>query len=392
MAHRIKVFNSISPEGLKVFGADFAVSADEKDPEGILVRSATVDTDQFPSLLAVARAGAGVNNITVGKATDKGIVVFNTPGANANAVAELVFVMLGLFARNILKGISFCRDLRPLDDKEFEEKLEKGKSACRGFELARKVLGVLGLGKIGTLVANGGVERGMRVIGFDPHPVLKNIHQLSPHTVFADTSNEVVSKADILTLHMPLSDATRGMVNREFLKPFKKGGVLVNFSRGAVCNEDDILAALAEGKLSAYITDFPTPRLMANEHVLCTPHLGASTEESEENCAVMACNELRAYFKLGHVAHSVNFPTVESPPDRSFTNRLIVINRDVPKMIGWISQTLGEHGLNIESYRNESNGKIGYNIIDLRSAVPAPLVERIGGNPNVIRARVIKLG
>ncbi len=391
MAYRVKVLNSIAPEGLKVFDADFAVSAEEKDPDGILVRSATVDTDQFASLLAVARAGAGVNNISVAKATEKGVCVFNTPGANANAVKELVFVMLGMFARNILKGLSFCKDLQQLPDKDIEEKIEKGKSAYRGFEIARKVLGVLGLGKIGTLVANGGVERGMHVIGFDPHPVLKNIHQLSPQAICADTSYEVVSKADILTLHMPLSDATRGMVNREFLKPFKKGGVLVNFSRAAICSEDDILAALAEGTLAAYITDFPTARLMTNERVLCTPHLGASTEESEENCAIMACNELRAYLKLGHVTHSVNFPTVESPPDRSFTNRLIVINRDVPKMIGWISQTLGEHGLNIESYRNESNGRIGYNIIDLRSDVPAQLTQKIGGNPNVVRARVIKL-
>ncbi len=392
MAYRVKVLNSIAPEGLKVFDTDFAVSADEKDPHGILVRSATVDTDQFGSLLAVARAGAGVNNISVPKATEKGVCVLNTPGANANAVKELVFVMLGMFARNILKGISFGKDLQTLTDKEMEEKIEKGKSAFRGFELARKVLGVLGLGKIGTLVANGGVERGMNVIGFDPHPVIKNIHQLSPVAVCADTSYEVVSRADILTLHMPLSDATRGMVNREFLKPFKKGGILVNFSRGAICNEDDVIAALDAGKLAAYITDFPSKRLLAHERVLCTPHLGASTEESEENCAVMACNELRAYLKLGHVTHSVNFPTVESPPDRSFTNRLVVINRDVPKMIGTVSQTLGEHGINIESYRNESNGKIGYNIIDLRSDLPAEVIRKIEADPNVLRTRVIKLG
>ena len=191
---------------------------------------------------------------------------------------------------------------------------------------------------------------------------------------------------------MPLSDATRDMVNRQFLKAIKKGAILVNFSRGQIVNTEDICALLNEGKLAAYITDFPSKRLLEHKKVMCMPHLGASTEESEENCAIMACNSLRAYLKLGHVSHSVNFPTIESPPDRSFTTRLIVINRDVPKMIGWVSQILGECGLNIESYRNESNGKIGYNIVDLRCDVPADAIRRIGENHDVIRTRVIPLG
>lgn len=392
MAYRIKILNKIAAEGLALFGDEFAVSEEEADPEGILVRSAQVDTDQYPSLAAVARAGAGVNNITVAKATERGICVFNTPGANANAVKELVFVMLGNVARNIVAGIRFCEELAALSDEDITARVEKGKSTYRGFELARKTLGVLGLGKIGTLVANGGVERGMNVIAFDPHPSLTNMHMLSPLVKTADTSAQVVAGADILTLHMPLSDATRGMVNREFLRAFTRGGVVVNFSRGGVVNEDDILAALDDGRLSAYVTDFPSRRLLNHRKVIATPHLGASTEESEENCARMAVSELRAYMKLGHITHSVNFPTIESPPDRALTHRLIVINRDVPKMIGWVSQTLGEEGINIESYRNESNGKIGYNIVDLRTDVPARIVARIEENPDVLRTRVIRLG
>jgi len=392
MKYRIKVLNAIAEEGLKLLEEDFTCSPDESDPHGILVRSAQVDTDRYPSLLAVARAGAGVNNITVDKATERGICVFNTPGANANAVAELVFIVLGAFARNILHAMDFCRRLRELPDDRISEEVERGKRSYRGFELARRTLGVLGLGKIGVRVANGGVERGMRVIGFDPHPTIQNIHALSPEAKIAETSGEVVAAADILTLHMPLSDATRGMVNRQFLKPLKPGAILVNFARGPIVNVEDVCALLDEGKLGAYITDFPTKRLLDHPKVICTPHLGASTEESEENCAIMAAKELRAYLKLGHVSHSVNFPTIESPPDRSFTNRLIVINRDIPKMIGWVSQALGEFGLNIESYRNESNGRIGYNIVDLRCEVSSEVIRKIEENPDVIRTRVIPLG
>jgi len=392
MKYRIKILNRIAEEGLKLFDEDFVLSPDEPDPHGIVVRSAAVDTDEFPSLLAVARAGAGVNNITVPKATEKGVCVFNTPGANANAVAELVFIVLGSYARNILGGINFCRELITLPDPEITKKVEQGKAKYRGFELAHRTLGVLGLGKIGVRVANGGIERGMRVLGFDPHPTIQNIHMLLPDVKIADTLTDVVSTADILTLHMPLSDATRGMVNRKFLEPAKPGAVLVNFSRGPIVDTEDVCALLDEGRLAAYITDFPSKRLLEHDKVICTPHLGASTEESEENCAIMAVRELRAYLKLGHVSHSVNFPTIESPPDRSFHTRLIVINRDVPKMIGWVSQALGECGLNIESYRNESNGKVGYNIVDLRSEVPPEIVRQIEKNPDVIRTRVIPLG
>ncbi len=391
MNFRIKVLNRIAKEGLKLFDNDCRYSAGEPDPHGILVRSAKVDTGEFPSLIAVARAGAGVNNISVEKATEKGICVFNTPGANANAVAELVFIVLGDYARKIFGGITFCRGLASLTDDEIALQVEKGKSNYRGFELAHKTLGVLGLGKIGARVANGGVERGMEVIGFDPHPTIDNVHMLLPDVRITDTLGDVVARADILTLHMPLSDATRDMVNREFLRPVKAEAIIVNFSRGPIVNTEDICTMLDAGKLAAYITDFPTKRLLRHEKVVCTPHLGASTEESEENCAIMAVNELRAYLKLGHITHSVNFPTIESPPDRSFTTRLVVINRDVPKMIGWVSQTLGECGLNIESYRNESNGKIGYNIVDLRSEVPQEAINRIEENPDVIRSRIIPL-
>ncbi len=391
MTYRIKVLNKIAKEGLQLFTDEYSYSDDETDPHGILVRSSQVETNDYADLLAIARAGAGVNNISVGNATEKGVCVFNTPGANANAVKELVFIMLGNVARNVFAGIDFCTTLTSKSNPDITKMVEKGKSSYKGFELARKTLGVLGLGKIGVLIANGGVDRGMNVIGFDPHPAIENVHMLSPQAQITDTIDEVVAKADILSLHIPLSDATRGSVNQEFLKPFRKGGILVNFARGPIVNEDDICKALDEEKLAAYITDFPSKRFLEHKKALCTPHLGASTEESEENCATMAVNALKAYLKLGHVTHSVNFPTIESPPDRTFSTRLIVINKDVPKMIGWASNILGEKGFNIESYRNESNGRIGYNIIDLKSDIPRKLVEQIQNNPAVIRTRTIKL-
>lgn len=389
MKYKIKTLNNIAKEGLNLFTEDFQVSGDETTPEGIVVRSAKVNTDEYPGLLAVARAGAGVNNITVDKATEKGVCVFNTPGANANAVKELVFIMLGNVARNVFKGMDFCQSLNALPDDELSKKVEKGKSNYKGFELANKTLGVLGLGKIGVLVANGGVERGMNVYGFDPHPAIENVHTMSPRAVIADTLNEVLANSDILSLHFPLSTATRGIVNKAFLKTVRDGCILVNFARGPIVEEDAICEALDSGKLMAYITDFSTQKILNHDNAICTPHLGASTEESEDNCATMAVSAMKSYLKLGHITHSVNFPTIESPPDSAFTTRLIVINRDVPNMIGWISNILGDRKINIESYRNESNGKIGYNIVDLKSEVPEDLIAQIQQNTDVIKTRVI---
>jgi D-3-phosphoglycerate dehydrogenase len=389
--YRIKVLDRIAPEGLALLGNNFAVGSDQEDPQGILVRSSRVDIADYPSLLAVARAGAGVNNITVEKATGAGICVFNTPGANANAVAELVFTMLGIGARNLHEGMDFCRSLAGRPEIEVKSRVESEKKKFRGFELVGKTIGVLGLGKIGLQVANRGVTAGMRVIGFDPFPALENIHQLSPEVLLARSLGEMLSRVDVLTLHLPLNDKTRGVVDSAFLARLHAGAILINFARGEIVAEEAVLAALDSGRLARYLCDFPSSAIIGHPRVLCSPHLGASTEESEEQCALMAVGELKSYLEYGNVSRSVNFPTAEAIPAGNVVDRLVMINRDVPGMIGFASQVLGNGGINIISYLNESNGVIGYNLIDLEAPIPQALLAEISGHPGVIRTRVIDL-
>lgn len=388
---RIKKINAIAQEGLVLLGDNYTVAEDETDPHGILVRSTKVDTDEYPSLLALARAGAGVNNITVDKATEKGICIFNTPGANANAVVDLVFPMIGVWKRNIYRGIDFCKSLADLDPEKVSGEVEARKAAFRGEEIAGKNLAVIGLGQIGVRLANGGAQRHMNVKGFDPSPALQNIHQLLPEVTVTRSLPAAMGDADVVSLHIPLNDRTKGMVDAEFLKDIKKGAVLVNYSRGPVVDEDAVLEALDNGHLECYLADFPTAKIIGHPKVLTTPHLGASTSESEENCATMAVKEMSAYLEYGNVVHSVNFPNVESIPGQKVHTRLIVINRDVPGMIAFASNIIGKYSINIESYRNQSNGSVGYNIIDLEGAVPAELLEEIEKNEDVIRTRTIKI-
>lgn len=387
--YRIKIINSIAPEGLALFGSNFTVSPDESNPHGIVVRSSQVDTDQYPELLAVARAGAGVNNISVDKATEHGICVFNTPGANANAVAELLFTMLGTMLRHIHEGVEFCKKLSGLNDTAINDAVESRKSAFRGVELAGKTLGVIGVGKIGVMVANGGVQRQMDVVAFDPFPALENIHALSFDVKLARGLGPVLQQADIITIHVPLNKKTRGLVNREFIGQMKPGATLINFARGEVVEDEAVLAALDGGKLDGYITDFPNSINLNHPRVLTSPHLGASTEESEENCACLAVSELKDYLEYGTISRSVNFPTVESIPSGSCHTRLIMINRDIPGMIGFATNIIGSNNINIASYINESNGLIGYNIIDVESPVSADVLAKIQSHPDVIRTRVI---
>ncbi len=387
--YQIKVLNKIAAEGLELFGNNYSVDADKQDPTGILVRSSQVDTTDYPSLLAVARAGAGVNNITVEEATKKGICVFNTPGANANAVAELVFIMLGISARNIHTAIDFCRNLDGFDEEEITKQVEAKKSAFRGFELAGKTLGVIGLGKIGIRVANSGIRRQMRVTGFDPSPAMENIHNLYPEVNIARSWREVLEQVDILTLHMPFTEKMRGFVSTDLLKRLPDGATLVNYARGPLVDETAVLDALESGRLANYITDFPTAAMLRHPKIITSPHLGASTEESEEQCACMAVQELMAYLEYGTITHSVNFPTVESIPSDDVHTRLIMINRDVPGMIGFASQIVGAHSINISSYLNESNGSIGYNIIDLEKPIPDNVIKEISDHKDVIRTRTI---
>lgn len=388
-AMRIRKMNVIAPEGLRLLGDEFTVSADEVDPHGILVRSAPVDVTLYPSLCAVARAGAGVNNINVEEATRKGICVFNTPGANANAVVDLVFPMIGVWKRNIYRGIRFCESLADLKPGQVGEVVEQRKAAFKGEEIAGKILAVVGLGQIGTRLANGGIQRHMQVKGYDPSPAVQNIHQLSPAVRICGTLKDAIGDADIVSIHLPLNDRTKNLINAGFIAKMKDGAILVNYSREQIIDEEAVIEALDRGKLEAYLTDFPTARNVGHEKVLTTPHLGASTSESEENCARMAVQELRAYLKYGNVVHSVNFPNIESIPTDEVHSRLIVINRDVPGLIAFVSNVFGRHQINIASYLNRSNGTVGYNIVDVERDIPAHLIREIEQNKDVIRTRVI---
>jgi len=387
--YRIKIINRIASEGLELFGPNYQVGPDEASPHGIVVRSDQVDTDDYPELLAVARAGAGVNNITVDKATQQGICVFNTPGANANAVAELLFAMLGVVMRHIHQGIEFCKELSGLDDAAISQAVETRKAAFRGVELAGKALGVVGVGKIGAMVANGGIQRQMRVLAFDPFPALENIHALSYDVKLARNLGSVLQQSDIVSIHVPLSKKTNGLVNSEFLSQMQPGATLINFSRGEIVEDAAVLAALDAGKLDGYITDFPNHLNLAHPKVLTSPHLGASTEESEENCACLAVSELKDYLEYGTISRSVNFPTVESIPSGSCHARFIMINRDIPGMIGFASNIIGSNSINIASYLNESNGLVGYNIIDVESPIPDDVIAQIEAHPDVIRTRIM---
>lgn len=389
--YNIKTMNVIAKEGLSLLGEGYEISQDIKKPDGILVRSSKVDTDDYPGLLAVARAGSGVNNITIDKASEKGICIFNTPGANANAVVDLVFPMVGVWQRNIYDGIRFCQSLSKADPVKLNKEVESKKAAFRGVEIAGKNLGVVGLGQIGVRLANGGVHRYMNVKGFDPRPAIGNIHQLLPEVKITRTLAQTLVDADVVSLHLPLNQNTQGLVNKDFLKNMKKGAILVNYARGPIVDEEAVLMALDDDHLGGYITDFPTPESIGHPKVLTTPHLGASTSESEENCAVMAVNELSAYLEYGNIVHSVNFPNVESIPSGKAQSRLIMINRDVPGMIAFASNIISKHGINIASYLNESNGAIGYNIIDLESQINTELVNEIEKHESVIRTREITI-
>lgn len=392
MTLNIKTLNKISPKGLQLFGGTYSISDSVEKPDAIIVRSAQVDTDLFEGLLSVARAGAGYNNITVDKASAKGVCVFNTPGANANAVAELVFIGLGLALRNVDKALAWIQTICDMTDaKEMDAKVEKGKSQFAGTEVRGKTLGVIGLGKIGVLAANAAVGLGMKVIAYEPFPSPSNMHRLD-NTVKATTElAEVIGAADFLTVHVPLNDKTRGLINAETLANFK-GSVLLNFSRGAVVDNASVAKLLGEGKLKAYVNDFPHPDIIKLPGVICLPHLGASTEEAEETCATMAVEQTKDYLEYGIVKNSVNLPAVDGRPAANVKTRLCIINQDVPHMIAAITHVIGNAGLNIASFKNESNGKLGYNLIDLDVAVPPAVIGELSKLDKVVRVRCLSFG
>ncbi|HKZ72460.1 MAG TPA: phosphoglycerate dehydrogenase [Steroidobacteraceae bacterium] len=386
---RILALNNISARGLERLPRERYEIASEIDrPDAILVRSADMHSLSIPeSVLAVGRAGAGVNNIPVPVLSRRGVPVFNAPGANANAVKELVLASLLLAARNICQAWSFSRALTG-DDAAIDEAVEKGKKKFIGFELPGRTLGVVGLGAIGVEVANSALALGMRVLGYDPQITVQRAWQLSSSVEQALSLDDLFARADAVTVHVPLNDHTRGLVNEQRLKLMKKGGVILNFSRAPIVDDGAVLAALDDGRLHAYVCDFPKNGLKDHPKVVTLPHLGASTGEAEENCAVMVADTVRDFLENGNIRNSVNFPEAVLPRVPN-TTRLAVANSNVPNMVGQISTCLAAANLNIADLLNKSRGEYAYTLIDAEGAVAPELVQRIRGIDGVLSARVV---
>ncbi len=390
----IQTLNAISPVGLQRLDRDvFDVGTDIDRPRAILVRSADLHSVDVPSsLYAVARAGAGTNNIPVDKLAALGIPVFNTPGANANAVKELVIAGMLLAARNLYHAADYTRDLvaeKHLSGSALDKQVEAGKKQFAGFELPGKTLGVIGLGAIGVLVANAAQSLGLRVLGYDPAVTIKSAWQLSPNVEQVTSVEELLSRSDMVTLHVPLVDGTRGMINAERIALMPQGSVVLNFARGGVVDEAAVIEALDSGRLHAYVNDFPTEAGAVHPKVIALPHLGASTSEAEDNCAVMAVDQLSDYLLHGIIRNAVNFPEVVMARTPG-TTRLGIFNENKPNMIGQITAALAEAGLNVAEFTNKSKGEYAYTLVDVEGEVEDELKERILAIDGVIRARKIE--
>lgn len=380
--------NKIAAVGLdRLPAGTYAVGDAVENEDAILVRSAKLHDYPFPEKLwAIARAGAGVNNIPVDKCSEAGIVVFNTPGANANAVKELVICALLLASRDVLGGAEWVK-AQAASGVEVADVVEKGKSAFVGPELYRKTLGVVGLGAIGALVANIALSLGMEVYGYDPYLSVDAALRLDRHIKVVKELDTLYANADYVTLHLPYMEATKNTVNAAAIARMKDGVRIVNLARGGLVNDGDLIAALESGKVACYATDFPNNRLLAAPHVAALPHLGASTPESEDNCAVMAADELKDYLENGNIKNSVNFPNVIM--ERSGVQRLCVIHRNVPAVIAQITTQLGADGVNVENLTNKSKGEYAYTMVDAGAVVDERSIENIRRVPGVIRMRVI---
>ena len=386
----IQILNQISQNGLKRLPAErYKVGKDVAAPDAIMVRSADMHSiDIAKSVRAIGRAGAGTNNIPVKAMSGRGVPVFNAPGANANAVKELVLAGMLLAARNIGGAMKFVTALDP-QDPAMEKKVEDGKKNFAGFELAGHTLGVIGLGKIGCLVADAAIKLGMEVLGYDPEITVDAAWSLPSQVRKANSVSEVLKNADFVSMHVPLVDATRKMINAEMLAHVKPGAVLLNFSREGVVDEAAVLAALDAKGLAAYVCDFPSPKVNTHPRVIALPHLGASTGEAEENCAVMVADQLRDYLEHGNVQNAVNFPNVVMPRESNF--RIAVANSNVPNMLGQISTALALAGLNIHNMMNKSKGEVAYTLVDVDSAVPKQVIDAIGKIEGVLAVRYLPL-
>ncbi len=388
--YRIRTYNAISSKGLDRFDASmYELAADLENPHAYILRSQKLHDETVPeSLLAVARAGAGYNNIPVEEFTRKGIVVFNTPGANANAVKEIVVAGLILGSRAIYGGISYVQTLRDMEDpSELSRKLEQEKKRFAGTEISGKTLGVLGLGAIGSMVANMALQLGMRVVGFDPAISVEAAWRLSSRVEKVDSLQALLGEVDYLTLHVPANEHTRHLIGEDALSLLKPGAKLLNFAREEVVDIDAVVAALDSGQLSRYITDFPRPEIFGRTDTLLLPHIGASTREAEENCAVMAADQLMDFLVNGNIVNSVNFPNTRMARNGGF--RITFCNKNIPRVLGTVLPVLADRNINVIDMVNRSRGEIAYNIIDVETEPGAGALEEIRKADGVICLRLV---
>lgn len=384
----IKTYNNISERGLSRLPADtYLVSAEENNPDAIILRSAKLHDMEVPeNLKAIGRAGAGTNNVPVDRMSEAGIVVFNAPGANANAVKELVIVGMLLACRNIVQAWDYASNVAGTAEEQ-NKAVEDGKKKYVGYELPGRTLGVVGLGAIGVEVANAAIGLGMRVVGFDPTITIKSAWKLSSEVQEMASIDELVKQADFVSFHVPLIDATKNLLSAERITAMKDGAVILNFARDGIVNDDDVLKAIESGKIHAYVSDFPSEKLKNNKKVITLPHLGASTNEAEENCAIMVADQLKDFLENGNILNSVNFPNVKLP--RAGVARLAIANRNMPDMVGQISHVLGQAGANIVHMRNESKNGLAYTLIDLETSISDDVMSQILSIKGVLKARQI---
>ena len=384
--YKILTLNNISVAGLERLPRDgYEVASEIQHPDAILLRSFKMHDMEIPATLkAVGRAGAGVNNIPVDKMSEAGIPVFNAPGANANAVKELVITGMLLACRNICQAWDFARELEG-EDAEITKQVEAGKKNFGGFELPGRTLGVVGLGAIGRYVANAAIDLGMNVIGFDPGITVEGAWQLSADVEQANSIDEMIGKVDFITFHVPLIEATTNMINAERLKLMKDNVIILNFARNGIIDDEAVSAAIKSGKVNAYVCDFPSNLLKQHERVITLPHLGASTKEAEDNCAIMVADQVKDYLENGNILNSVNFPEVQMP--RGGDYRIAVVNSNVPNMVGQISTALADAGLNIIDMLNKSRGELAYTLVDVESEITDSTIKAISAIEGVLAVR-----
>ena len=382
---KIKTQNKITEHGLEIFDREkYNISDSEANPDAIIVRSADMlNMEINPNLKAIARAGAGYNNIPIDRCAEAGIVVFNTPGANANAVKELEVAAIILASRNVIDAVNWTKTLTS----DIAKEVEGGKGKFAGFEISGKTLGIIGIGKVGSLTANAGIALGMNVIGQDPYMTIESALSLSRSVKIVKERGEIIEKSDYITLHVPVTSETKNMINAETIAKMKDGVRIINFSRADVVDDDAMAAALESGKVAKYVTDFPNEKVLQMKNAIAIPHLGASTEESEDNCAMMAVNQIIDFLENGNIRNSVNYP--ELVMDRTANTRLCVLHKNVAGTISSISSVVSEFGINIEHFTNRSKGDYAYTICEIDGEIPEDIINKILTMKDIIKINVI---